>query len=116
MPRLTPTPYTLNGWNCLDLPDGRVHVWKQVQSSGTFSSWGNLYELKLMDQVSWPLEFTEAPDVFIGYRPSGYGTINWELQGGNATITPMVYVIRPNKPGETVGIKGTIHAIGYPAV
>lgn len=116
MPRISGARYQIDGWEAEDLPDGRVHIWKDMNSSVSMSAWGNLYEARVLEQTAYPFTFTDKPEFWITWKgSSGYALIMAEYSSGSTTATPTIYAIRPNNPG-TIYWNGTIHAKGYRVV
>lgn len=90
---------TINNWRLTQYPDGTVtaYTWWQIDNIGAFVQWGNLYNAKVLNPVTYPITFSELPTVRLELYGTSSAVSSLYLYGeGTRTVSPQVWAIRPD--------------------
>lgn len=106
-----------NGWYSQPLPDGKVHVWKEITTafSGNWAQWGAVYERAIASGVSWPFAFTATPEWWVTPSGAGASILSYEYAGSpGPTQSGNVYITKPSAFSGTGSYTFFLHAVGTP--
>lgn len=109
---------TVNGWHVQDMPDGRVHIWKDFEITvSNWSSWGSDY-MSRQSLGSYPFTFAEYPETYVLMRDA-VADVAWLAPDSSSYSTKSagsVVITRPGSSSSGMKYSITAHAIGTPAV